>query len=77
MSTQLSPATTLWYLVQLGSVFGSRVLEAVVAVAVDVADDAEVLLAVPIQTASPVSLGELPWGRGSGGRKGAPTNIEV
>jgi hypothetical protein len=49
---------------QLGSVVGSSVLVPVVSVAVDVAvvvaDDAEVLLAEPIQTASPVSLGELP-----------------
>lgn len=61
MPTQLSPSTTLWYIVQLGSVLGSSVSEAVVLVAVTVTEDAEVLVlvVVPIQTASPVLVGEL------------------
>jgi hypothetical protein len=52
MLAQLSPSTTLWYLVQLASVLGSAVAEVVaLAVAVPVTE-VTVLFGVPIQTAT-------------------------
>lgn len=82
MLTQLSPSTTLWYLVHWGSVLGSRVPETVVVVvgvvvAESVPEDAAVLLVVPIQTASPVALSELRGDRVGDAKKQRKTRGET